>query len=121
MITAKALHNRIKAVNNQLMYGHTMTIWRQDRIKQPDGSSKLSWIVVQEAIPCKHSKKDLDKADDIKEDVNPIAETFIIFCDPDVEIKAGDLLEITNVRYRAGDPFKYPTHQEIKAARSDLA
>ena len=26
-----------------------------------------------------------------------------------------------SIKYRAGNPFYYPTHQEINAARSDLA
>ena len=121
MITAKALHNRIKAVNNQLMYGHTMTIWRQTSVKQPDKSTKVMWAVMQEGVPCKLSKKDLDKGGDIKEDVNPIIEAYVIFCDPEVEVIAGDLLEIDGVKYRAGNPFQYPTHQEINAARSDLS
>lgn len=121
MISQKALHNRIKAINHQLMYGHTMTIWRLTKAKQPDKSTKVDWAVVQEGIPCKLSKKDPDKAGDIKEDVNPIIEAYMVFCDPEVEVRAGDLLEIGGVKYRAGDPFCYPTHQEINVARSDLA
>ena len=121
MITAKALHNRIKAVNNQLMYGHTMTIWRQTSVKQPDKSTKVMWAVMQEGVPCKLSKKDLDKGGDIKEDANPIIEAFVVFCDPEITVRAGDLLEIDGVKYRAGNPYPYPTHQEITAARSDLA
>lgn len=117
----RAAFERIKAINRQLMYGHTMTIWRQIRIKQPDKSTKVDWAVVQAEIPCKLSKKELDKGGDIKEDVNPIAEAYVIFCDPDMEVKAGDLLEIGGIKYRAGDPFRYPAHQEISVARSDLA
>lgn len=121
MISQKALHNRIKAINHQLMYGHTMTIWRLTKAKQPDKSTKVDWAAVQEGIPCKLSKKDLDKGGDIKEDVNPIIGAYVVFCDPEVEVRAGDLLEIGGVKYRAGDPSGYPTHQEINVARSDLA
>lgn len=121
MINQKALYNRIKAITQQLMYCHSMNIWQQERVQQPDKSSKHIWVVVQEDIPCKLSKKDLDKGSDIKEDVNPINEAFMIFCAPDVAVKAGNLLEIDGIKYRAGNPFKYPTHQEIHVARSDLA
>lgn len=117
----QAAFERIKAINHQLMYGHTMTIWRPTKVKQTDKSTKVDWAVVQEGIPCKLSKKDPDKGGDIKEDVNPIIEAYVVFCDPEVEVLAGDLLEISGVKYRAGDPFCYPTHQEISAARSDLA
>lgn len=117
----KAAFERIQAMNQQLMYSHSMTIWQQDRVIQPDKTSKLVWMVAHKGIPCKLSKKDLDKGDDIKEDVNPISEAFMVFCAPDVEVKAGNLLEIDGIKYRVGNPFKYPTHQEIHAARSDLA
>ncbi len=117
----QAAFEQIKAINYQLMYDHTMTIWRLTKVKQPDKSTKVDWAVVQEGIPCKLSKKDLDKGGDIKEDVNPIIEAYVVFYDPAVEVIAGDLLEISGIKYRAGDPFKYPTHQEISVARSDLA
>lgn len=117
----QAAFEHIKAINHQLMYDRTMTIWRLTKVKQPDKSTKVDWAVVQEGIPCKLSKKDLDKGGDIKEDVNPIVEAYVVFCDPAVEVMAGDLLEISGIKYRAGDPFCYPTHQEINVARSDLA
>lgn len=117
----QAAFERIKAINRQLMYSHTMAIWRLDKVKQPDKSTKVSWVMLQDNIPCKLSKKELDKGGDIKEDVNPIAEAYLIFCAPDMAVKAGDLLEIGGIKYRAGDPFRYPAHQEISAARSDLA
>lgn len=117
----QAAFEHIKAINHQLMYGHTMTIWRLTKTKQLDKSTKVDWAAVQSNIPCKLSKKDLDKGGDIKEDVNPIIEAYVVFCDPEVDVRAGDLLEIGGVKYRAGDPFCYPTHQEINVARSDLA
>lgn len=111
----------IQSFNNRVMYCHQMDIKRQGTTKQPDGSSKQTWILVQEGVPCKLSQDSADKADDIKEDINPIKEAFTIFCAPEVEVKAGDLLEIGGVNYRAGNPFMYPTHQEISATRRDLA
>ena len=117
----QAAFEHIEAINHQLMYGHTMTIWRLDKVRQPDKSTKVDWAAVQEGIPCKLFKKDMDKGGDIKEDVNPIIEAYVVFCDPEVEVMAGDLLEIGGVKYRAGDPFCYPTHQEINVVRSDLA
>ena len=117
----QAAFEHIKAINHRLMYDHTMTIWRLTKVKQPDKSTKVDWAAVLEDIPCKLSKKDLDKGGDIKEDVNPIIEAYVVFCDPAVEVMAGDLLEISGIKYRAGDPFKYPIHQEISVARSDLA
>lgn len=117
----QSVFEQIQAINQQLMYCHSMTIWQKERVQQPDKSSKHIWVPVQEDIPCKLSKKDLDKGSDIKEDVNPINEAFMIFCAPDIAVKAGNLLEIDGIKYRAGNPFRYPTHQEIHVARSDLA
>lgn len=111
----------IRAMNQRVMYRHTMAIWRQENEKQPNGSTKLIQVQIAEAIPCKLSKKDPDKATDIKEDVNPIQEAFVVFCDPEVEVLAGDYLEIGGTWYLAGNPFVYPAHQEIHVARRRVA
>lgn len=112
---------RIQAINHRFLYGHRMKILRLEKAKQADGSTKMDWVVQGEDIPCKLSKDNLDAGGGIKEDVNPIAERFTVFCDMDVPVQAGDLLEINGIRYRAGSPFHYPAHQEIKAAREALA
>lgn len=115
------MFEQIKAINHQLLYGHKMIIYHLVKVKQADCSISNQWAAVSKPIPCKLSHKTPDKGNDIKEDVNPLAEGFTIFCAPEVEVKAGDLLEIDGIKYRAGNPFYYPTHQEINAARSDLA
>lgn len=112
---------QIKQLNHRLMYGHTMAIYRLTKTKQDDCSTTNQWVMISQGIPCKLSNNEPDKGNRIKEDVNPIMENFTVFCAPEVEVKAGDLLEINGIKYRAGDPFRYPTHQQIRVARSDLA
>lgn len=111
---------QMKAINNKLLYSHSGTIWRQSKEQQPDGSVKPSWAIVLEHVPCKLSKKSLDSAE-IKEDVKPIKEAFTLFCDSDVAIRAGDLIEVEGKQFLAGEPLCYSVHQEINLARRDLA
>ena len=113
--------HKIQAINHRFLYGHRMKVLRLEKVKQADGSTKTDWVVQGEDIPCKLSKDNLDAGGGIKEDVNPIDERFTVFCDVDVPVQAGDLLEIDGIRCRAGNPFRYPAHQEIKAARETLA
>lgn len=111
----------IQEINLHLMYGYKMRILRLEKVQQEDKSTKTEWVVKAEDIPCKLSQDKLDTGNGIKEDINPVEESFTVFCPPHVEVKAGDLLEIDGVYYRAGNPFPYPTHQEIKAARRGIA
>lgn len=115
------MRQKLEAINNRFLYGHRMKILRLGKMKQADGSTKTEWMAQEDNIPCKLSQDNLDAGGGIQEDVNPIEEKFTVFCDVDIPVQAGDLLEIDGIRYRAGNPFHYPAHQEIKIARETLA
>ncbi|MEW9093947.1 MAG: hypothetical protein AB2417_02595 [Clostridiaceae bacterium] len=67
--------------------------------------------------PCKVSKQSLSKNNQT-DTVNRVAYELKLFIAPEVNIKQGDEIEVTNVlgvknKYYAGEGFPYTTHQEV--------
>lgn len=108
----------------ETMYTDKVTVFRHQKIKKPNGETKLEPVPVYENQPCRISQKAL-AVNGQTEAHNQIAYETKLFLAPELEIKQGDKLEVTRgstVRsYTAGEPFLYPTHQEVILQRKDKA
>ncbi|MDO0130450.1 hypothetical protein KLN18_05005 [Clostridioides difficile] len=102
----------------ELLYRDKCTIIEYQPIK--DSITKRSSnkeVVVLENQPCKLSYKNITSATDGK--VAKLEQTIKLFISPDIEIKSGSKLIITNQNnitkeyVRSGESAIYPNHQEI--------
>jgi hypothetical protein len=94
-------------------------------MKDPD--TKETKQVPQPAYtdqPCRISQRALPQNGQT-EAQNDIGYEAKLFVAPDLEIRQGDLIEVTRNdvtrRYKAGEPFLYSTHQEVSLARKEWA
>jgi hypothetical protein len=104
------------------VYGYTTTttpagITRKGKATEPTISN----------MPCRISQKSINSPiQNHTESNNTISYEIKMFCPPEYEIKAGSKIEITRcgkviIIYETGEPFIYPTHQEIILHRFDKA
>ena len=107
------------------MYTDRCTIYRHQPVKDPE--TKTTKLVPQPVYtdhPCRISQRALATNNQTEVQNNITYETKL-FIAPEVEIKQGDLLEVTRGtmtrRYTAGEPFPYSTHQEVSLQRKDWA
>lgn len=104
-------------------YRDQATISRMEKVKV-GGETKLQLVKKYENQPCFLSQKALG-ANNQTEPVNKIAYETKLFISPDIEIIQGDTVEVTRGSlkrtYTAGEPFIYPSHQEISIQRKDKA
>ena len=113
-----------KAIESQ--YKGLCTIYEYIEIEDPDTGEtivSLEPVPVYKNIPCKLSKKTISAADG-GEVANIIKYEPVLFINPDIEVKAGSNIEITQHGVtrefkRSGEPFVYNTHQEIVLQRID--
>lgn len=105
------------------MYNDRAAVTRMEKVKV-GGETKLQPVKKYENQPCFLSQKALG-ANNQTEPVNKIAYETKLFISPDIEILQGDIIEVTRGSlkrvYTAGEPFPYPTHQEISIQRKDKA
>lgn len=117
LLTRKAIESTYKGL---------CTIYEYIEIEDPDTGETIvspEPIPVHENIPCKLSKKTISAADG-GEIANTIKYEPILFINPDIEVKVGSMIEVTQHgvtrKYvRSGEPFVYDTHQEIVLQRID--
>ncbi len=107
------------------LYTDRATIYRYQKVKDPvTKETKLVPQPVYTDQPCRISQRTLGQNNQT-EAQNEIAYETKLFIAPEVEIRQGDLLEVTRGtltrRYTAGEPFLYPTHQEISVQRKEWA
>jgi hypothetical protein len=107
------------------LYTDRATIYRYVPVKDPvTKETKLVLQAVYSDQPCRISQRVLGQNNQT-EAQNEIRYETKLFIAPEVEIRQGDLLEVTrgNVtrRYTAGEPFVYPTHQEVSIQRKEWA
>ena len=106
------------------MYEDRLSITRMVDYKKPNGAMGKRPEVVLSDQPCRISQKALgtNGQTDTK---NDIAYETKLFISPDVEIKQGDVINVTRNsvvrKYSAGESFMYPTHQEISIQRDTEA
>lgn len=117
LLTRKAIESAYKGL---------CTIYEYIEIEDPDTGETIvspEPIPTHENIPCKLSKKTISAADG-GEIANTIKYEPVLFINPDIEIKAGSKIVITQhgatrEYKRSGEPFVYDTHQEIVLQRID--
>ncbi|NEZ43313.1 ABC transporter ATP-binding protein [Paenibacillus alvei] len=105
-------------------YEDKATISRYGKVKKPNGETKneLSPVCVDQ--PCRISQKAL-AVNGQREAQNEISYETKLFIAPELDIRQGDRIEVTRghvkTTFTAGEPFPYPTHQEIILQRKDKA
>lgn len=107
------------------LYTDRCTIYRHQQVKDPvTKETKLVLQPVYEDQPCRISQRTLG-VNQQTEAENTIAYETKLFIGPEIEIRQGDMLEVTRGtvtrKYTAGEPFTYPTHQEISIQRKEWA
>lgn len=106
------------------MYEDRCSISRWVTIKKPNGANGKELQAVLSDQPCRISQKALG-SNNQTDTKNNIAYETKIFISPDVEIKQGDVINVTRNsvirKYNAGEAFIYPTHQEISIQRDTEA
>ncbi|NGP58156.1 ABC transporter ATP-binding protein [Paenibacillus thiaminolyticus] len=105
-------------------YEDKATISRYGKVKKPNGETKNELAPVYVDQPCRISQKAL-AVNGQREAQNVISYETKLFISPELEIKQGDTIEVvrghTTTTYTAGEPFPYPTHQEVILQRKDKA
>lgn len=104
----------------ETMYNDHVTVQRSEKVKKPNGATELQWVTKHTDVPCRISQTGL-AANTQTDTTNDIDYSSKLFLSPLVEIKQGDKLAVTREgltrEYTAGEPFIYPTHQEINLER----
>lgn len=116
-------------------YTDRVTIYRYQAVKDPvTKETKLVPMPVYSDQACRISQKALAQNGQT-EAQNDIRYETKLFIAPELEILQGDMLEATRGRitatgwepiaatrkYTAGEPFIYPTHQEVSLERKEWA
>lgn len=97
-----------------------------EKVKDPiSRETKLILKVKDKDIPCRISKQSLSKNKQT-DTVNQVVYELKLFISPEAKIKQGDEIEVTNkfgeiIKYKAGEGFKYNTHQEVILSKEDKA
>lgn len=106
------------------LYEERATIKRYVEEKTEWGETRLVEKEVERNVPCRISQRALG-VNSQTETVNEIAYETKLFLPPDIEIRQGDIIEVTRQgvtrKYTAGEPFIYPTHQEVSIQRREEA
>ncbi|MEY8370127.1 hypothetical protein AAK938_01310 [Aerococcaceae bacterium 50-4] len=104
-------------------YNSKMTISVNEKVKEGN-VTKTKWIVKEEDIPCRISKRNLAVTGSESADIDY---QVSLYCDPDVDVPAGSRIEVSGVQgdkisYKhSSEAFKYNNHQEIVLKRDDTA
>lgn len=116
-------------------YTDRATIYRYKEVEDPNSkTTKLAPVPVYSDQPCRISQKALGRNGQTEAQNDILYETKL-FIAPEAEILQGDMLEVTRGRmtaagwepiaatrkYTAGEPFIYPTHQEVSLERKEWA
>ncbi|MNV23493.1 hypothetical protein D3C71_1145060 [compost metagenome] len=106
-------------------YTDRVTAQRNGKYTDPvTHETRLGLYQVYADKPCRISQKSLG-SNGQTETVNNIAYEIKLFAAPELDIKQGDKLTVTRGRvtriFTAGEPFPYPTHQEISLGREAKA
>lgn len=111
------------------LYDCTCDIRAYEKYKDPitkETKTGINPIPKYEKQSCKVSKESLSKNNQT-DTINQISYELKLFIAPEVEIKQGDEIEVTNkvlnitTKYKAGEGFPYNTHQEVILNKEDKA
>lgn len=116
-----------KAVES--LYDCTCNIRAYEKYKDPitkETKTGINPIPKYEKQSCKVSKQSLSKNNQ-SDTVNQMVYELKLFIAPEINIKQGDEIEVTNkalnitTKYNAGEGFSYNTHQEVILTRDGKA
>lgn len=98
-------------------YEDRMTVYRWQEYTTPWNETKQDYITIHTDLPCRISQKTL-AVNGQTDAYNQVTHQTKLFVSPDVEIVHGDKISVTRIggvefEGWAGDPFPYPTHQEL--------
>lgn len=106
-------------------YFDTAKIIRYKEVETISGITRLEEIEICD-IKCALSKGNSQIGYVIRQDQDinyHISYNLVMFCNPTINIKPGDKVIINqmgrDLEYIAGEPFKYPSHQEVPLTRKD--
>ena len=106
------------------LYEDICTISRMVDIEKPSGEKRKALQPAYEDKPCKLSQKAL-ASNGQTEAANNISYETKLFIAPELEIQQGDTIEVTRrgrvMKFVAGEPFVYGSHQEISLQRKGKA
>jgi len=108
------------------IYVDLATISRYVETETAAGETKLSVdpVPIYTDQPCRISQKSLG-VNNQAEAQNEIKYEIKLFISPELNIKQGDIIIVTRGAvtrsYASGEPFLYPTHQELSLQRKDRA
>lgn len=106
------------------LYTDRATISRMVETTTPWGETITELQEVCRDQPCRLSQRALG-TNNQTEAANEIAYETKLFIAPDVEVRQGDEIAVSRAgvvrEYTAGEPFLYPTHQEISLQRRERA
>ena len=99
------------------MYTYKCTVYEYQKVMKSDHSTGFEEIKVLENQPCKLSFKSISHSNET-ENVNKVSQVIKVFLSPEIEIKPGSKLVITqngvtNEYKNSGQPAIYLSHQEI--------
>lgn len=100
------------------MYEGTCDIVEHKKVKKSNGATVSEDVKVLEKEPCRLSFKTITSTNPTDIGASSLKQTTTLFINPDVKIKAGSKLvvtqnNITNEYKQSGEPAMYDTHQEI--------
>lgn len=109
-------------------YKGTCNVYEYGKYTDPETEETIVGLnpePTHENIPCKLSKKTINSTTQT-EVANTIQYSPVLFINPDIEIKAGSKIVVTQNGVtrefeQSGEPFIYETHQEIALQRIDTA
>jgi hypothetical protein len=105
------------------LYHGKMTITEYTKTKDKNGISKLKLERIRGGIPCRLSYK--RKAQNAAgADASDIQLETVIYCDPDIEIKPGSVIEVTQEGHTetfelSGGVVRYHNHQEVFVCKNE--
>ncbi len=107
------------------LYTDRATIYRHVQVKDPvTKETRLELQPVYEDQACRISQRTLG-VNQQTEAENNIAYEVKLFIASELDIRQGDIIEVVrgNIsrEYTAGEPFLYPTHQEVSLQRKEWA
>ncbi|WP_434302653.1 hypothetical protein [Clostridium botulinum] len=122
----KARKQARKAIES--LYDCTCSIYKYEKYKDSvtkETKTGINPIPKYEKQSCKVSKQSLSKNNQT-DTVNKVLYELKLFIAPELEIRQGDILEVTNIlgvktKYKAGEGFPYYTHKEVILNKEDKA
>jgi len=105
------------------LYDRTATIQRYEPYQKPNGADGMHWVTKHENVPCRLSVVGMQTLNNASQgDANTIQYDVKVLLSSDVDVRAGDIFIVDDVRYEsAKEPFVYVTHQEVLLIRKEYA